>query len=954
MMDSQRWKQIDEIFHAALERDPPARAAFLTEACKEDESLRAEIEALIASHEKESSLFETPASDLAAEFMAKDQKETIAHYQILKKIGSGGMGEVYLAEDTRLNRKVALKLLPSEFTNDRDRVRRFEREAKTASSLNHPNILTIYDIGQFNSSSFIASEYIDGETLRQRMRESKMPLKEILAISIQVAEALDAAHGAGIIHRDIKPENIMIRSDGYAKVLDFGLAKLTKTKKLSESSQLETVAKTEVGVVLGTIRYMSPEQARGLNIDARTDLFSFGVVLYEMISGKVPFDGATSSDVIAAILEKHPGPLVDQLPDDLKRIVTKALAKDPDERYQTAKDLIADLRRIRKQLEISEELKSSRLPGSEVHRILTARRLIELMLITSLITATILVFNFLSAKKTLKKRDTISTQRQITFTGTSRLSEISPDGKFIAFYQPPNQVFVQSVEGGNPLRVLNQGKEVWRIRWAPDSSKILIVCDFDDRTRAFLVSPFGGQPRQIDGWPINCWSPDGTHLANAFQDSKEIVISDIGSPDKFVKRKIQLPTQFLWLFDIDWSRDGRFALLLSSDNKNVIATMKEDGSQGEIVVNDTQGQIGEIRWACDSKAIYYWKYEKENQTNLMKVEISRESGKSIGRPKLVLSDPNVESGLSFSCNGILAYDRGTKKSNLLALKMDNQKWSTYQLTQGTWSAAFPSVSPDGSTVAFSLNKEGNRSIFTMPVTGGDMRQLTFEDDCNRPAWSPSGKTIAAVCIHDNLTRVVTVSTEDSFKHEFKSTKVSENLLVSWAPGNLIIYQTPGNRNYDFLDPQTEKETPLLPDSSRGWIFNALVSPDQKKAVFAANWPFSRHRGIWVENLSKHTGTLLVEAFPPAVSVPLLGWSLDSKWIYYRRRVPNKNNLVSLFKLNIDSKKEESLPSLEIGKDQTIEWMSMGQDEKTFVASVAESETDVWTVKNFDPEITNHD
>jgi eukaryotic-like serine/threonine-protein kinase len=261
-MDSERWKQIDEIFHAALDREPSARAAFLAEACKQDESLRAEIEALIVSHEKESSLFETPPSDLAAEFLADkgNNKGTIAHYQILKKIGSGGMGEVYLAEDTRLNRKVALKLLPSEFTNDKDRVRRFEREAKTASALNHPNILTIYDIGQFHSSSFIASEYIDGETLRSRMRKSKMPLKEILSISIQVAEALDAAHGAGIIHRDIKPENIMLRKDGYAKVLDFGLAKLIERQEVSQRSSFETLSKTQEGIVLGTIRYMSPNK----------------------------------------------------------------------------------------------------------------------------------------------------------------------------------------------------------------------------------------------------------------------------------------------------------------------------------------------------------------------------------------------------------------------------------------------------------------------------------------------------------------------------------------------------------------------------------------------------------------------------------------------------------------------------------------------------------------------
>jgi serine/threonine protein kinase len=226
-MNAERSKKIDEILHAALDREPSSRAAFLAEACKEDDALRKEIEALLAAHEKEYNLFENSTGEPAAQMVANADayQGTIAQYKILKKIGKGGMVEVYLAEDTRLNRKVALKLLPREFSQDKDRIRRFEREAHAVSALNHPYILTIYDIGQIDSSTYIASEFIEGETLRQRMRSSKMSLKEILTIIIQTAEALDAAHQAGIVHRDIKPENIMLRRDGYVKVLDFGLSK---------------------------------------------------------------------------------------------------------------------------------------------------------------------------------------------------------------------------------------------------------------------------------------------------------------------------------------------------------------------------------------------------------------------------------------------------------------------------------------------------------------------------------------------------------------------------------------------------------------------------------------------------------------------------------------------------------------------------------------------------------
>jgi eukaryotic-like serine/threonine-protein kinase len=252
-MDPELWKRIDEIFHAALDHEPSERAAFLAEVCKGDDLLRAEVEGLIASHEKESSLLENPPANLVTEFLALrgDYKGVIAHYKILKKIGSGGMGEVYLALDTRLNRKVALKLLPQEFTKDKERIRRFQREARAVTALNHPYILTIYDIGQFDSSTFIASEFIDGETLRHKMRTSKLQLREILTIVIQIAEALDAAHLAGIIHRDIKPENIMMRNDGYVKVLDFGLSKTIESPMNISQLDTHSAANTETGVVIG-------------------------------------------------------------------------------------------------------------------------------------------------------------------------------------------------------------------------------------------------------------------------------------------------------------------------------------------------------------------------------------------------------------------------------------------------------------------------------------------------------------------------------------------------------------------------------------------------------------------------------------------------------------------------------------------------------------------------------
>ncbi len=278
----------------------------------------------------------------------------IAHYRIVSLLGEGGMGQVYLAEDTRLGRKVALKLLHDSLTKHEDRVRRFQQEARAASALNHPTILTIYEIGQADGRHYIATEYIDGDTLRARLARQRMTPGEMLDVGIQIASALVEAHHAGIVHRDIKPENVMVRSDGLVKVLDFGLAKLTEHSAASANAATETAlgVNTVLGTVMGTCRYMSPEQALGEHVDARSDIFSLGVVLYEMFAGAAPFGGETSSHVIVAILEHEPLPLVRARPDvpaELERIVAKALRKNRDERYQTIKDLQLDLKSLKQQ-----------------------------------------------------------------------------------------------------------------------------------------------------------------------------------------------------------------------------------------------------------------------------------------------------------------------------------------------------------------------------------------------------------------------------------------------------------------------------------------------------------------------------------------------------------------------------------------------------------------------------
>src|SRR6266496_2815711 len=294
-MTPTRFQTIEQIYRAALDQEPDQISAFLDRACKHDDVLRHKVEALLSSRQRADGFIENSAVGLAASIIQNGDAEslvgrTIGHYKVSESIGTGGMGEVYLATDVVAGRKAALKLLPLRFTADAERLRRFQREARAVVGLNHPNILTVYEIGEDHSVHYIASELIEGETLRERLTRGRMELIEAVDVAIQMASALAAAHNAGIVHRDIKPENIMLRTDGYVKVLDFGLAR--PTEQHTTSSEASTLVNTEIGTIIGTARYMSPEQARGQKVDGRTDIFSLGVVLYEMVAHKLPFEGS--------------------------------------------------------------------------------------------------------------------------------------------------------------------------------------------------------------------------------------------------------------------------------------------------------------------------------------------------------------------------------------------------------------------------------------------------------------------------------------------------------------------------------------------------------------------------------------------------------------------------------------------------------------------------------------
>ena len=642
-MTPERWQQVKEIFNSALTYRPEERSSFITQACSGDENLRSEVESLIASHEQSGSFIDQPAFEAAASLLANDKLElrpgqTIASYEVISFISRGGMGEVYLAEDKRLGRKVALKLLPASFTTDGDRLRRFEQEARAASALNHPNIITIYEIREAVGSHVIATEFVEGETLRLRMNRSALTLSEALNISMQVADALSAAHKAGIIHRDIKPENIMLRPDGYVKVLDFGLAKLSEEATPAVAAEAPTIqVRTGSGIVIGTAGYMSPEQARGLGVDHRSDIFSLGAVIYEMLARRKPFEGDTPSDTLASILKTEPPPLsrvTPGIPPELARIVTKALRKDREERYQVVKDLWLDLKALKQELEFQDKLDLSGASNTEAtgvmfpgeptgtlsgpqatapasaissisesisieikrHKVGVALTLVALCLIVA--AAGFGVYKWLHRAVPLAHFSDVRLTR-ITNSGNVIDATISPDGKYIVYAlsdRSRQSLYIRQVSTANDKEIVPPAPVgFFGVTFSPDGTELFYAIKQNlDTGTLYRVPVLGGTPvkvlEKIDG-PIS-FSPDGKQFvivrAHYPQPGESaLVIANIDGSSERDLAVVKHPRRMSPLFFTgpSWSPDGKIvacSVATEGGSSKVVGFSVADGSEKDL------------------------------------------------------------------------------------------------------------------------------------------------------------------------------------------------------------------------------------------------------------------------------------------------------------------------------------------------------------------------------------
>lgn len=760
-MTPESWQRIKQIFHLALQYEPERRGAFLSVECGDDELLRKEVESLISAHERDGSFIDSPAFAAATEIfgsaplMIEGQK--LGHYEIISTLGKGGMGEVYLARDTRLGRKVALKFLSSPFTKDVEPLHRFEQEARAASALNHPNIITIYEIGEVYDRHFIATEFIDGETLRQRIRSGPLKLTDALNIAEQVASALAEAHSAGIVHRDIKPDNIMLRRDGLVKVLDFGLAKLTELNEIGSEDATRALVKTSTGIVMGTTAYMSPEQTRGLHVDARTDIWSFGVVLYEMVTGRTPFTGPTAGDLIAQILEREPPEIstyTNNAPLQLQHLLQKALKKPRQERYQTISELLGDLRSLKVVFDLGAH--SLPQPSHWVDKFARNKKRVAVgaLALLLMVTAIFGVYKLSHLNRRLRVSEqaplpvVLRTTQITTGSGVDGFPSLAPDGNTVAFSSGRSgkfEIYVsQLTPGSREVQITSDGGQNLAPAWSPDG-KLIAYCS-TNRGGIWLVPALGGVAKQLTQFGSHPrWSPDGQSIA--FESD---AISQIEPNQR------AMPPSVLWSVPSQggeprrltkvgnppgghgapsWSPDGKRIAFTAGDFNSAnltIWSMSLDGSDLKRLVTGAFDPL----YSPDGKRIYFAK-----DYGLWYLPISPDSGEPAGEPLQLI--PATGHGrirfLTVSADGKkLAFSPVTSNSNIWSLgllsKSDQAGGQPIPLTENTnFRTNLPTFSPDGGKIAYLSWPTGASNIWVMDADGKNPTQLTTSG-AGIPSW----------------------------------------------------------------------------------------------------------------------------------------------------------------------------------------------------------------------------
>ncbi|NOT59716.1 MAG: protein kinase, partial [Acidobacteria bacterium] len=730
-MTAERWSQIDRLLAEALEHTVAERAAFLTEACGDDAALRREVESLLEAHQEAEADFlsspplESTIRELAAEQQSSLVGKTLGPYQLLSVLGIGGMAEVYLARDERLKRQLALKILPPHFVADAGRIERFAREARAVSALNHPNIVTVYDIGQLDGLHFIAMELVDGHTLREKIIAAKQQLsdiKEIVEVALQISAALSAAHAAGVIHRDIKPENVMVRRDDYVKVVDFGLAKLTERQgegeterqsDLSPSLRLSvSPSDTKPGTVLGTLRYMSPEQAQGRDVDARSDIFSLGVVLYEWLAGSAPFKGDTVAATLDAVTHHTPVPLQQLRPDlsaECASLVHRMLEKDRALRHSSADDLRAALKHLKRELDSSPTNSLNSGERSHVDATHSPKTKFAAAMVAVLALLGLAAWRFWpnnAAEPSLWLKAYSS--RLTGFPGEERHANFSSDGKGF-FYTRKVQgqwdIFWQRMGGSNPQNLTQDNDaDDLELACSPDGASVAFRSERNGGG-LFVMSASGDNVRRIADFGHNpAWSPDSrqivcgtTYIFNPKlpgAKSRLVVINVADGTTRVLTESEDAAAPH-------WSPHGH--RIAYYRNRRDVWTMATDGSDARPVTDDEAADWNPV-WSGDGQYLYFAS-ERQTLASVWRVRIDEATGRTLGQPEPVTGPTADVLQMDVTRDDRrIVYVTRAQDANLKAVAFDPLKLTVtgavVPITQGTRPAGSPSLSPDGQWVAF--------------------------------------------------------------------------------------------------------------------------------------------------------------------------------------------------------------------------------------------------------------
>ena len=794
------------------------------------------------------------------------------HYRIVEKLGGGGMGIVWKARDTRLDRFVALKFLPAAKMTDPERKRRFVLEARAASALNHPNIVTIYDIGQAgpegHPADFIAMELVPGKALDQLIPRKGLRLNETIDYAIQVADALAAAHAAGIVHRDLKPGNVMVGENGCVKVLDFGLAKLTEQGGASEFARTETLAeapKTEEGVIVGTVSYMSPEQAEGKKVDARTDIFSFGAVLYEMITGRRAFGADSTVSILSAILRDEPKPaaeIVHGLPRELDRIVTRCLQKDPNRRYQHAGDLKIDLQRVKDDLAFgSAALTQERPAGGR------GRRWWWLAAAAACVAVSVGVAWWVHSPPAAAPSYWKLT-RLTADAGLATSPALSFDGKLLAYSSDGGRdggldLYIKQAAGGQPIRLTSDGADNRQPDFSPDGSRIVFQSNRDGVPGIYEIPAFGGEVRLLarDGLRPR-FSPDGSKVAYWAGSERQVqtapggaavwVVPAGGGQPQRVRSSLTAAQAPIW------SPDGKRLLLVGYTSAGLYDSSSLDWwlvtpDGGEAVKTGAYDVL--IRaglpadplplpccWSMDTNTVLF-PARAGDAMNIWEIGLSPRTGKVNGGPRRLTVGAGTQGDVSCASGGALAFSDQESRSNVWSLPFDLNRGTPTggleRITQGPANRGFPSLPKNGRSIAFSSNQSGHTNIWRRDLATGNESIVASSSLLQRyPVISPSGARIAFGANEEDGTRTVYVAAPGA-----EPEKVCEGCTraTDWSADEkaLLIYGgSPFQVN--LLDVATHQQTPLLKHPTYRLLYGHF-SPDGRWVSFTVRISPNRAR-----------------------------------------------------------------------------------------------------------------